>query len=188
MRAEVDRAKAAVEEAREGRCVAVISSGDAGVYGMAGLVLELLGDGEGADVEVVPGVTAALSAAAVLGSPLTNDFACVSLSDLLTPIAIIERRLRAIAAADMVVALYNPRSKTRTEPLDLALRVLLEGKGPATIVGLVKDAGRAGERAWITTLGEFEPERVDMSTIVIVGDSTTRVIAGRMVTPRGYPV
>lgn len=188
MRAEVERARAAVEAARGGRAVAVVSSGDAGVYGMAGLVLEVLGEDASVDVEVVPGITAALTAGAVLGSPLTNDFACVSLSDLLTPLPVIERRLRAIADADLVVALYNPRSNTRTEPLDLALEVLADARGAQTVVGVVRDAGREGVTARITTLGDLDPETVDMFTILIVGNSLTRVVGGRMVTPRGYRV
>ena len=188
MRAEVDRAKAAVEAAREGDTVAVVSSGDAGVYGMAGLVLEVLGEDDGVDVEVVPGVSAALAAAAVLGSPLTNDFACISLSDLLTPLPVIERRLRGVAEAGLAVALYNPRSHTRTEPLDLALRVLTDARGGDTLVGVVRDALREGQQAHITTLGDLDAESVDMSTILIVGAPETRLIAGRMVTPRGYPL
>lgn len=186
MRAEVERARVAVEAARAGRSVAVISSGDAGVYGMAGLVLEVLGDDSSIDVEVVPGITAALAAAAILGSPLTNDFACISLSDLLTPLEVIEGRVRAIAAADLVVALYNPRSKTRTHPLDRTLGILSEERSADTVVGIVRDAGRDGETARISTLGELDPETIDMFTVLIVGNSVTRVIAGRMVTPRGY--
>lgn len=188
MRAEIERARAAVEAARSGRVVTVISSGDAGVYGMAGLVLEVLGDDGSVDVEVVPGITAALTAGAVLGAPLTNDFACLSLSDLLTPRSVIERRLRALADADMVVALYNPRSNTRTEPFDLALRVFIDSRGPDCVVGTVRDAGRDGETARILTLGEIEPDAVDMFTILIVGNSLTRIVGGRMVTPRGYRV
>lgn len=193
MRAEVDRAKAAVQAARAGHTVAVVSSGDAGVYGMAGLVLEVLGEGSGDDaveIAVVPGMTAALAASAVLGAPLTNDFASISLSDLLTPLPVIERRLSAVAAADLVVALYNPRSNTRTEPLDLALRILIESRGPQTLVGVVRDALRDGQQARVTTLGELaeQPETVDMSTILVVGNSLTRLIGGRMVTPRGYPL
>jgi precorrin-3B C17-methyltransferase len=188
MRAEVERARDAVASAREGRTVAVVSSGDAGVYGMAGLVLEVLGEQTDVEVEVVPGITAALSAAALLGSPLTNDFACISLSDLLTPLAVIERRLRAVADADLVVALYNPRSNTRTEPFDRARAILLNARGAKTLVGVVRDAGRAGESVAVTTLGDLKPEEVDMFTTLIVGNSLTRVIGGRMVTPRGYGV
>jgi precorrin-3B C17-methyltransferase len=186
MRAEVERAHAAVDAARGGLVVAVVSSGDAGVYGMAGLVLEVLGEDESVDVEVVPGITAALTAGAVLGSPLTNDFASISLSDLLTPLSVIERRLRAIGEVDLVMALYNPRSNTRTEPLDLALEILLAARGAETVVGVVRDAGREGQTAHVTTLGALDLESVDMFTIMIVGNSLTRVVGGRMVTPRGY--
>lgn len=188
MRAEVERARAAVEAARAGRSVAVVSSGDAGVYGMAGLVLEVLGDDDAVEVEVVPGITAALTAGALLGAPLTNDFACISLSDLLTPLPVIERRLRAVAEADLVVALYNPRSNTRTEPLDLALHVLRAARGPETVLGVVRDAGRTGQSVSVTTLGDLDPESVDMFTTLIVGNSLTYVVGGRMVTPRGYRV
>lgn len=188
MGAEVERAQAAVEAALGGATVAVVSSGDAGVYGMAALVLEVLGESGAAevDVEVVPGVTAALAAACVLGAPLTNDFACISLSDLLTPLPTIERRLRAVAAADLALALYNPRSHSRTEPLDLALEILRAERSPETLIGSVRNACREGQSARITTLAEFAPESADMFTVLIVGDSTTRLIGGRMVTPRGY--
>ena len=188
MRAEVDRARSAIEAAAAGENVVVVSSGDAGVYGMAGLVLELLGERDNIDVEIVPGVTAALAAASALGSPLTNDFACISLSNLLTPLPVIEQRLRAIAEADLVLALYNPRSHTRTEPLDLALGILTVARGSDTLVGVVRDACRDGQQARITTLGQLDPESVDMSTILIVGNAETRIIGNRMVTPRGYPV
>lgn len=188
MREEVERAETAVRAARAGWAVAVVSSGDAGVYGMAALVLEVLGDDDSVDVDIVSGVTAALAAAAVLGAPLTNDFACISLSDLLTPIEVIEKRLRAVGAADIVLALYNPRSNTRTHPLDLALDILLATRSAETLVGIVRDAGREGQTHRITTLGEFDPEVVDMFTIVIVGNTQTKMIAGRMVTPRGYPL
>lgn len=188
MRSEVDRAEAAVSAARAGRSVAVVSSGDAAVYGMASLVLEVLGDGEDVSVEVVPGVTAALAAGAALGAPLTNDFAVISLSDLLTPLPVIEKRLAAVADADLVVALYNPRSLTRHEPFDRALGILRAARGDATVVGVVRNAGREGCDSSITTLGDLDPESIDMVTTLIVGNSLTRMIAGRMVTPRGYDV
>lgn len=188
MRAEVDRARRAIDAAAEGPTVVVVSSGDAGVYGMAGLVLELVGERDDIDVQIVPGVSAMLAAAAALGSPLTNDFACISLSDLLTPLPVIERRLSAVAEADLVVALYNPRSNTRTGPLDLALDILTVARGSDTIVGMVRDAAREGQQVTITTLGELDPERVDMSTILVVGNSATSLVGGRMVTPRGYRV
>jgi precorrin-3B C17-methyltransferase len=186
MRQETARAEAAVAEATTGFRVAVISTGDAGVYGMAGLVLELLPEGSPVTVEVVPGVTAASAAAACLGAPLMNDFAVVSLSDLLTPLETIERRLRAAADGDFVIALYNPRSTKRDEPLRRALAILREQRAPATPIGLVRNALREGQEARVTTLGELREEDVDMLTILIVGNSTTLVRDGRMVTPRGY--
>jgi len=186
MRAEVERAREAIEAARSGDDVAVVSTGDAGVYGMAGLVLEILGDEPDVDVDIVPGVTAASAAAAVLGAPLMNDFATVSLSDLLTPLPVIERRLRAAAEGGFVIALYNPRSKTRTEPLDRALAILREARPSSTAVGVVRNALRDEQDAWITTLGELDPETLDMSSILIVGNEATSVLAGRLVTSRGY--
>ncbi len=188
MRAEVDRARSAIEAAAAGETVAVVSSGDAGVYGMAGLVLELVGERDDIDIEIVPGVSAALAAASALGSPLTNDFACISLSNLLTPLPVIERRLCAVAEADLVVALYNPRSHTRTEPFDIAVDILTVARGSDALVGVVRDACRENQHATITTLGDLDPESIDMSTILIVGNAETRIIGGRMVTPRGYPV
>ena len=187
MRQEAVRAEAAVAEAAAGARVAVISTGDAGVYGMAGLVLELLPEGSPVTVEIVPGVTAASAAAACLGAPLMNDFAVVSLSDLLTPLAVIERRLTGAADGDFVIALYNPRSTKRHEPLRRALGILRERRAPGTPVGLVRNALRDGQAARVTTLGELLEEDVDMLTILIVGNSTTMVRDGRMVTPRGYP-
>ena len=154
---------------------------------MAGLVLELLPEGSPVTVEVVPGVTAASAAAACLGAPLMNDFAVVSLSDLLTPLAVIERRLTAAADGDFVLALYNPRSTKRHEPLRRALAILRERRAAGTPVGLVRNALREGQSSRITTLGEFSEEEVDMLTILIVGNSATLVRDGRMVTRRGYP-
>ena len=185
---EVGRAEQALALAGEGRCVAVVCSGDAGVYAMASIVMELAGRlAPGTAVDVVPGVTAALAAAAILGAPLGHDHAVVSLSDLLTPWDVIERRLRAAAEADLVVALYNPRSKARTWQLDAARRILLEQRKPETPVGVVSDAGRPGQRVRITTLDDLETVEVDMRSCVIVGSTTTAVVGGRMVTPRGYP-
>lgn len=186
MRQETARAEAAVAAATAGSRVAVISTGDAGVYGMAGLVLELLPEGSPVTVDVVPGVTAASAAAACLGAPLMNDFAVVSLSDLLTPLEVIERRLTTAADGDFVLALYNPRSTRRHEPLRRALRILRERRAPETPVGLVRNALRDGQEARVTTLGELREEDVDMLTILIVGNSATLVRDGRIVTPRGY--
>lgn len=180
---ETVRAKQAAAEAGAGRRVALVCSGDAGVYAMASLALELAG---GAEVEVVPGVTAALAAAALLGAPLGHDHAVISLSDLLTPWTAIEARLRAAAAADLVVALYNPRSRGRTWQFAAALALLGEHRSPATPVGVVTDAARPGQSVEVTTLARVDQDAVGMTTCVIVGSSTTRVIGGRMVTPRGY--
>jgi cobalt-precorrin 5A hydrolase/precorrin-3B C17-methyltransferase len=182
---ETVRAKQAVAEAGAGRRVALVCSGDAGIYAMASLALEVAGE-TGVDVEVVPGVTAALAAAGLLGAPLGHDHAVISLSDLLTPWSAIEARLRAAAAADLVVALYNPRSKGRTWQFDAARTVLLEHRSPETPVGVVTDASRPGQVVRLTTLGAVDPADIGMTTCVIVGSSTTRVIGGRMVTPRGY--
>ncbi len=181
---EVVRAKQALAEAAAGRRVALVCSGDAGVYGMASIVLELA-DGS-VDIEVVPGITAASASAAVLGAPLGHDHAAVSLSDLLTGWDVIERRLEAAAGADLVVSLYNPRSRGRTWQLEAARQILLRHRPPTTPVGIVTDAGRRGQTATLTTLADLDPEVVGMTTCVIVGASTTVVVNGRMVTPRGY--
>ena len=184
---EVERARVAVKEASENKRVVVISSGDAGVYGMAGVVLEAAAL-ENADVpiEIVPGVTAATAAASKLGAPLVGDFAVISLSDLLTPWSTIEKRLEAAAEADFVIVLYNPKSPGRTEPLTRAHEILLRYRSAETPVGVVRYAGRDGEETVITTLKAMVAAEIDMVTTVIVGNSTTRVVNGRMVTPRGY--
>jgi precorrin-3B C17-methyltransferase len=186
MRQETTRAEAAVAEATAGVRVAVVSTGDAGVYGMAGLVLQLLPEGSPVTVEVVPGLTAASAAAACLGAPLMNDFAVISLSDLMTPLDTIERRLRAAADGDFVVALYNPRSSRRHEPLRRALAILRERRAPETPVGIVRNALRDGQASQVVALGALREEEVDMLTILIVGNSATQVRDGRMITPRGY--
>jgi precorrin-3B C17-methyltransferase len=184
---EVDRAKTAVEKALENKAVVVISSGDPGVYGMAGVVLEVAAlEGAGVPVEVVPGVTAATAAASKLGAPLVSDFAVISLSDLLTPWELIEKRLKAAAEADFSIVLYNPQSVGRKEPLTKAYEVLLKYRSPSTPVGVVRQAGRDGEDATITTLKTLLKCDVDMVTTIIVGNSTTQIVNGRMVTPRGY--
>lgn len=184
MKKEVDRAKLAVAEALKGKNVAVVSSGDPGVYGMAGLVLELAP--ETLTVDVIPGVTAATSAAAALGAPLVHDFAVISLSDLLTPWAVICKRLEAAAAADFVLVLYNPRSHGREGHLRVARELMLKYRAGSTPVGFVKNIGRSGQTTVVTTLAELDVEQVDMTTTVIVGNSQTKIRQGRMVTPRGY--
>ena len=187
MRREVDRCRAAVEAALTGKSVAVVCSGDSGVYGMAGLVYEVAQEYDPIDIEVVPGITAACGGAAVLGAPLTHDFAVVSLSDLLTPWEKIEARLTAAARADFVLCLYNPASKSRPDYLRRACDILLAaGKSPDTVCGTVRNIGRAGEEAGILTLGQLRDTQVDMFTTVFVGNSQTKVLGGKMVTPRGY--
>ena len=182
---ETIRAKQAVAEAGAGRRVALVCSGDAGVYAMASLTLEVAGDA-GVDIDVVPGITAALASAALLGAPLGHDHVILSLSDLLTPWSAIEARLRAAGEADLVVALYNPRSRGRTWQFDAACDILRAHRPPETPVGVVTDASRPGQSVELTTLAGIDVDAVGMTTCVIVGSSTTRVIAGRMVTPRGY--
>lgn len=187
MRREVDRCRAAVEAALTGKSVAVVCSGDSGVYGMAGLIYEVAQEYDPIDIEVVPGITAACGGAAVLGAPLTHDFTVVSLSDLLTPWEKIEARLTAAARADFVLCLYNPASRSRPDYLRRACDILLAaGKSPDTVCGTVRNIGRAGEEAGLLTLGQLRDTQVDMFTTVFVGNSQTKVLGGKMVTPRGY--
>jgi cobalt-precorrin 5A hydrolase / cobalt-factor III methyltransferase / precorrin-3B C17-methyltransferase len=181
---EEQRAADAVALAAKGQAVALIGSGDAGIYAMASPALERAG----ADVEVVgvPGVTAALAAASLLGAPLGHDHVLISLSDLHTPWPVIERRIAAAASADLVACFYNPRSRDRHWQLAAALQAFRAHRPPTTPVGAVRQAGRPGQRVWTAPLAEFAPTDVDMLTTVIVGSSTTRIVGGRMVTPRGY--
>lgn len=186
MRREVDRCRAAVEAALTGKDVAVVCSGDSGVYGMAGLIYEVAQEYDPIEIEVVPGITAACGGAAVLGAPLTHDFAVISLSDLLTPWEKIEKRLTAAAQADFVICLYNPSSKNRPDYLQRACDILLREKDPAAVCGTVRNIGRAGEESQLLTLGQLRDTQVDMFTTVFVGNSQTKVLNGKMVTPRGY--
>ena len=186
MRQEEKRCRMAFDEVMKGRNTAMICSGDAGVYGMSGLIYEISRDYPGIEIEIVSGVTAALSGGAVLGAPLMHDFAVISLSDLMTPWTLIEKRLAAAASADMAICLYNPSSKKRTDHLRRACDILLETVPPETVCGLVRSIGREGESCTLTTLGELRDTQVDMLTTVFVGNSRTRVVNGRMVTPRGY--
>jgi precorrin-3B C17-methyltransferase len=193
---EVERATLAIQLARNGRRVCIVSSGDAGIYGMAGLVLDLLsslqeeasGDGILSEplVEVVPGISALNAAAALLGAPLMHDFAVISLSDLLTPWGTIAQRLSAAATADFVIVLYNPSSRKRHWQLGEARRLLLESRSATTPVGLVCNAYRPGQQVWLTTLEHLLDYKVDMFTTIVIGNSCTRVQQGRMITPRGY--
>jgi cobalt-precorrin 5A hydrolase/precorrin-3B C17-methyltransferase len=182
--AEEERARTAVAEARKGHAVALIGSGDAGVYAMASPALAEAADD--IDVVGVPGVTAALAAAALLGAPLGHDHVSISLSDLHTPWPVIEKRVRAAAESDLVVTFYNPRSRGRDWQLPKALSILAEHRAPDTPVGVVHAASRPDERTDVTTLAGLDPRTVDMVTVVTVGNTATRTVAGRMVTPRGY--
>ena len=187
MTRELDRCRWALETARAGRKVALVCSGDAGVYGMASPLLELAEEFPDVPVEVVPGLTAALSGGAVLGAPLAHDFCVISLSDRLTPWAVIEKRLAAAAMGDFCIALYNPASKGRPDYLTRAVRILLEqGKAPETVCGLVRNIGREGQSRTLMTLAGLETAPVDMFTTVYIGNAATRALRGRMVTPRGY--
>lgn len=186
MRKEVDRCRMAFEEAEKGKKVAMICSGDAGVYGMAGLMLELGREYPDCEVKVIPGVTAATGGAAVLGAPLIHDFALISLSDLLTPWEKIEKRLRLAAEADFVICLYNPGSKKRADYLEKACRIMMESKSKDTVCGIVSQIGREGEAMRVLSLEELMKTPVDMFTTVFIGNSQTVEIYGRMVTPRGY--
>ena len=188
MTGEIERCRLAVEAAKK-KHVAVISSGDAGVYGMAGLtaeILQTLPKAERPEFAVVPGVSAVNAAAAVLGAPLMHDFAVISLSDLLTPWEKIARRLAAAAEADFVIALYNPKSRRRPHNIEKAQEILLKHKSPTTPVGIVNEACRINERRIISTLAEFTGEEINMFSLIIIGNSETFVRDGLMVTPRGY--
>ncbi len=201
MRKEVERCRQAIDHALSGKSVALVSSGDAGIYGMAGLVLDICRQRDlavretGADcpedgvdlfLKIVPGIPAFNAAASLAGAPLMHDFAAVSLSDHLTPWEIIEKRLAAAADADFVLALYNPRSKSRPDLLEKARRILLRVRPPQTPAAVIRRAMREGQWKCITTLGQMPVDEVDMQSIVIIGNSSTYVWKGWMVTPRGY--
>ncbi|WP_396327196.1 precorrin-3B C(17)-methyltransferase [Hydrogenoanaerobacterium sp.] len=186
MKQEVDRCKLAIEEALKGRTVAMVCSGDAGVYGMAGLIYELSQAYPPIEIEVVAGITAACSGAAVLGAPLIHDFAVISLSDLLTPYEQIEKRLDLAAQGDFVLCLYNPSSKKRSDYLQKACDIVLKSRGGDIVCGIVQNIGREGECGQVMPLSQLRNTQVDMFTTVFIGNSNTRNIGGKMVTPRGY--
>lgn len=187
MTREIDRCRWALETAQSGKAVALVCSGDAGVYGMASPLLELAGNYPDVEVEIVPGLTAALSGGAVLGAPLAHDFCVISLSDRLTPWEVIEKRLACAAAGDFCVALYNSSSKGRADYLAKAVRILrANGKADETLCGVVRSIGRAGQSSCLLTLAELEQTAVDMFTTVFVGNAATQNLRGKMVTPRGY--
>lgn len=186
MRQEVERVRLALETAAAGKAVAMICSGDAGVYGMSGLCFELGKDYPGVSIHTVAGVSAVLSGAAILGAPLIHDFAVISLSDLLTPWETIEARLYAAAQADFCICLYNPSSHKRRDYLSRACDVILRHASPETVCGIAKNIGRDGEQTRVLTLAELKTTEVDMFSTVFVGNSHTKVVDGKMVTPRGY--
>lgn len=187
MTKELERCRWALETAQSGRDVAFVCSGDAGVYGMAGLLLQLAPQFPAVEIRVVAGVTAALSGGAVLGAPLGHDFCVISLSDLLTPWEVIENRLRCAARGDFCLCLYNPSSRKRAGYLQKACDILLEeGKSPQTVCGWVKNIGREGQESRVLSLSDLRGEQLDMFTTVFVGSSATQEVNGRMVTPRGY--
>lgn len=191
MMREVERCKMALEVAAAGKKVAVVSSGDPGIYGMAGLVLELAMQYRPEarpEVKVIPGISAVGAAAGVLGAPLMHDFAVISLSDLLTPWEVIAKRVEKAAEADFVLAIYNPKSKKRVTQIEEVQQLVLKTRPAATPVGIVQQASRPGERVVISTLAGFTQEEIDMFSLVIIGNSHTFVRDGRMITPRGYTV
>jgi len=203
MKGEVERAQAVIDAALGGRCCALVSSGDAGIYAMAGLILELcrlrhiaIADCQGhaaaggkepvLHVVIVPGVPALCAGAALLGAPLTHDFAVISLSDLLTPWEVIQKRLDAAAAADFVIVLYNPKSRKRDWQLTAAQQIVLRHRAPQTPAGIVTRAGRDGQHVQVVSLDQLHRAAVDMQTTLFIGNSSTFSYCGRVVTPRGY--
>jgi precorrin-3B C17-methyltransferase len=189
MTREVDRCQAAVELAEQGDVVALVSSGDAGIYGMAGLAIEMAsGRNRPIAIEIVPGVTSSTAIAARLGAPLMLDFACISLSDLLVPWETIRQRLEAVAAADLVTALYNPRSKKRVKQLDEAAEIFRRHREGSTPVGIGTAVGTEEESIVISDLDNFLSQNIAMRSIVVIGNRSSRVVDGFFITPRGYTV
>ena len=187
MTKEVERCKLVLEKALSGKTVALISSGDSGIYGMAGIMLEVVNSSKvDIEVEIVPGITAANAAASVLGAPLMHDFVIISLSDLMTPWEIIRNRIECAAKGDFVICLYNPKSKGRTEYIKMTKEIVSKHRNSKTPVGIVKNARRENESSVITILEEMLNYDIDMFTVVIIGNSTTYIENNRMITPRGY--
>lgn len=186
MRKEVDRCAHVLELAKGGKTVSLVSSGDAGVYGMAGIMLEMADDS--VDIEVVPGITAANAAAACLGAPLMHDYAVISLSDLLTDWELIKKRLHHASEGDFVIALYNPRSKGRQTQIVEAREIMMKSKDSSTPVGIVRNAKRDDQSVVVTTLEEMLNHEIDMFSMVIIGNKKSYIKDGKMVTPRGYAV
>lgn len=186
MRGEIERCKACVKFAKEGKTVALVCSGDAGVYGMASPLLEVAEGAGFTNVEIIPGVTAALSGAALLGAPLSTDFCVISLSDLLTPWEVIEKRLLCAAKGDFCIALYNPASHKRADYLKRACSILQRVLPKETACGYVRNIGREGCEKKVCTLGQLQDEQADMFVTVLIGNSQTRIAGERLITPRGY--
>jgi len=187
MREEKERCRLAIDRAKAGEVVSLISSGDPGIYGMAGLVLEMLAsETQPVPVKIIPGVSAAQIAAARLGAPLTLDYACISLSDLLVPWETIRGRLEAVAAADLVTALYNPRSMRRVSQLEEAVAIFKRHRPDSTPAGIATALGAPDEKVILTDLGHLLAQEIDMRTVVLIGNSTSRNMNGWFVTPRGY--
>lgn len=186
MRQETQRCRMALSQAAEGKTIAMVCSGDSGVYGMSGLILELSKEFPEVDVEVIPGVTAACGGAAILGAPLCHDFAVISLSDLLTPMELIEKRLLCASQADLTICLYNPSSRKRADYLKRACDLMMQYKNPETVCGIARNIGRDEESVTVLTLQELREQQVDMFTTVFIGNSQTKNQQGKMVTPRGY--
>jgi precorrin-3B C17-methyltransferase len=187
MTKEVDRCQQAIKAASEGKVVALISSGDAGIYGMAGLALEMIhAEQHDIDIEIIPGVTAASATAASLGAPLMLDFAIISLSDLLVEWEVIRNRIQAVAKADLVVALYNPRSRKRIKQLDETVEIFLEHRPSKTPVGIGTNVGNEKEHLVITTLGELLQHEIGMRSLVIIGNTESQVLGKWLINPRGY--
>ncbi len=189
MMKEIERCKAAIEKAKQGKNTVIVSGGDPGIYGMAGLILELLAKEElidKIDLEIIPGVPALCAASALLGAPIMHDFVSISLSDLLTPWELIKKRVTLALEGDFVIVLYNPSSKKRKKQLKEVIELIKEKKGDKIVVGIVKDATREGEKVIIADIKSLDQEMVDMRTILIIGNSKTKIYNDFMITPRGY--
>ena len=186
---EVERCKMAIDDAVSGKTVAMVSSGDSGIYGMAGIIYQIADQmNADIDIETVPGITAASSAASMLGAPLMHDLALISLSDLLTPLELIMKRVNCAGIGDMIVAIYNPKSRNRSDYLEQAVSILLEHRSGNTPVGIARNIGRKDQEMTLTTLDKIDYDQVDMFCTVIIGNTQTYIANGRMITPRGYMI
>ncbi|MBD5141996.1 MAG: precorrin-3B C(17)-methyltransferase [Ruminococcus sp.] len=189
MRKEIERCKFAVQEALKNKNIALVSSGDSGIYGMAGILLEIVQDMQAEiEIEIVAGITSASLASSVLGAPLMHDFSVISLSDLLTPLELIYKRISCAAQGDFVICIYNPKSKSRTEYLAQACELIMQYQSPDTPVGIVRNAGRENQKAWFTSLKELKNQPIDMFCVIIIGNSQSYIKNNYMITPRGYKI